>query len=138
MHNLLRFLRDFVFQKTIYRTYLIYYLLGNLLLLLLLGFLSIRDSTRMITEEIIRSSNKVMEQAAQSLSFNLEETKRSLLVLVSNQSVRAIMRHEQVPDMAYRLQHERNISEITQKHQHLPITHQRRADSRYERLCDTI
>lgn len=114
MHNLLRFLRDFVFQKTIYRTYLIYYLLGNLLLLLLLGFLSIRDSTRMITEEIIRSSNKVMEQAAQSLSFNLEETKRSLLVLVSNQSVRAIMRHEQVPDMAYRLQHERNISEITQ------------------------
>ncbi|GIP61067.1 cache domain-containing sensor histidine kinase [Paenibacillus woosongensis] len=114
MNRILRFLRRFMLQKTIYRTFLVYYLLGNLLLLVLLGMLSIRDSTRMITEEVIRSSNKVMEQAAQGLSFNLEETKRSLLVLASNQSVGAIMRHAEVPDMAYLLQHERNISEITQ------------------------
>src|SRR5690606_35047783 len=86
MNRILRFLRRFMLQKTIYRTFLVYYLLGNLLLLVLLGMLSIRDSTRMITEEVIRSSNKVMEQAAQGLSFNLEETKRSLLVLASNQS----------------------------------------------------
>lgn len=114
MKKMMHFIRNFVLEKTIYRTFLIYYLLGNMLLLLLLGILSIRDSTRMITEEVIRSSNKVMEQAAQGISFYLEETKRSLLVLASNQSVGAILRQDEIPDMAYLLQHERNISEIMQ------------------------
>ncbi|MBD2868746.1 sensor histidine kinase [Paenibacillus sp. IB182493] len=75
--------------------------------------LSIRDSTRMITEEVIQSSNKVMEQAALGLGFNLEETKRSLILLAGNYSVASLMRETGKMEMANVIQHERNIAEIT-------------------------
>lgn len=114
MKTLIRFLRHSILEKTIMRTILFSYLLVNLLLLFSLGILSIRDSTRMITDEIIRSSYKVMEQAALGLSFNLEETKRSLVLLAGNYSVVTMMREDENITMENRLQHERNIAEISQ------------------------
>ncbi|MBW7455091.1 sensor histidine kinase [Paenibacillus sepulcri] len=113
MKKLFRFFRHFIFNRTIYRTILFSYLIVNLLLLLFFGMLSIRDSTRMMTDEIIRSSNKVMEQAALGLSFNLEETKRSLILLAGNYSVASLMREAGKMEMINLIQHERNIAEIT-------------------------
>lgn len=106
------FLRHTFLDRTIVRTILVSYLLVNVLLLLLLGYLSIKDSTKMITEEIIRSSNKVMEQAALGLSFNLEESKRSLVMLAGNYSVITMMKEHDKIEIPNRLQHERNIAEI--------------------------
>jgi len=68
----------------------------------------------MITEEIVKSSNKVMEQAALGLSFNLEESKRSLVMLAGNYSVLKMMREHDTINISSRLQHERNIAEIAQ------------------------
>lgn len=112
MKSVYPMLRYFLFEKSIYRTILFSYLLVNLLLLLLLGVLSIRDSTRMITDEIIKSSNKVMEQAAQGIGFNLEETKRSLVMLAGNYATISIMTEKSPVVMANILNHERAVAEI--------------------------
>jgi len=114
MNNILLFLRHMFWDRTIMRTILLSYLLINALLLLLLGYLSINDSRKMITDEIVNSSNKIMEQAALSLSFNLEESKRSLVMLASNYSVITLMKEHQTIGIPNRLQHERNIAEIAQ------------------------
>ncbi|WP_337103978.1 cache domain-containing sensor histidine kinase [Paenibacillus sp. YIM B09110] len=108
------YLRHTFLDRTIMRTILVSYLLVNVLLLLLLGYLSIKDSTKMITGEIVSSSNKVMEQAALGLSFNLEESKRSLVMLAGNHSVITMMKEHQKIGIESRLQHERNIAEIAQ------------------------
>lgn len=114
MKSFLAFIKYTLFERTIMRTILLSYLLVNILLLLLLGYLSIKDSTSMITEEIVNSSNKVMEQAALGLSFNLEESKRSLVMLAGNYSVAKMMREHDTISISSRLQHERNIAEIAQ------------------------
>ncbi|MEV5028982.1 cache domain-containing sensor histidine kinase [Paenibacillus sp. LPE1-1-1.1] len=114
MNKVILFLRHNFLDRTIMRTILISYLLVNVLLLLLLGYLSIRDSTKMITDEIVNSSNKVMEQAALGLSFNLEESKRSLVMLAGNYSVITMMKEHHTIGIRNRLQHERNIAEIAQ------------------------
>lgn len=114
MNNLLSFLRHMFWERTIMRTILVSYLLVNVLLLLLLGYLSIKDSRKMITDEIVNSSNKIMEQAAVGLSFNLEESKRSLVMLASNYSVITMMKEHLTIGISSRLQHERNIGEIAQ------------------------
>lgn len=114
MKSFLTFIKYTLFERTIMRTILLSYLLVNILLLLLLGYLSIKDSTNMITEEIVNSSNKVMEQAALGLSFNLEESKRSLVMLAGNYSVAKMMREHDTISISSRLQHERNIAEIAQ------------------------
>ncbi|OMF37857.1 sensor histidine kinase [Paenibacillus sp. FSL H8-0548] len=114
MNKIILFLRHTFLDRTIVRTILLSYLLVNVLLLLLLGYLSIKDSTKMITDEIIHSSNKVMEQAALGLSFNLEESKRSLVMLAGNYSVITMMKENNTIAITNRLQHERNIAEISQ------------------------
>lgn len=114
VRSFLKFIQHTLFKRTIMRTILLSYLIVNILLLLLLGFLSIKDSTDMLTEEIVNSSNKVMEQAALGLSFNLEESKRSLVMLAGNYSVSRMMKEHDTISVSSRLQHERNIAEIAQ------------------------
>lgn len=113
MKKLLRMVRYLIFERTISQTILFSYLLVNLLLLLFLGLLSIRDSTTMLTDEIIASRNKVMEQAASGLSFNLEETRRSLVLLAGNHAAISIMGEHSPVQMSNILQHERSLKEIT-------------------------
>jgi two-component system sensor histidine kinase YesM len=114
MNKIISFLRHTFWERTIMRTILVSYLLLNVLLLLLLGYLSIKDSTKMLTDEIIHSSNEVMEQAALGLSFNLEEAKRSLVMLAGSYSVITMMKEHETIAIPSRLQHERNIAEIAQ------------------------
>lgn len=113
MKQALRILRYFLLEKSISRTILFSYLLLNLLLLLFLGLLSIRDSTRILIDEIIKLSNKVMEQAAAGLSFNLEETRRSMVLLAANYATMSIMSEEAPVKIENILQHERSLKEIT-------------------------
>ncbi|GIQ68222.1 sensor histidine kinase [Xylanibacillus composti] len=113
MKRMFQMIRYLMLERTISQTILLSYLLVNLLLLLLLGLLSIQDSTKILTEEIIASSNKVMEQAASGLSFNLEETRRSLVLLAGNYAAISIMGEKSPVQMSNILQYERSLKEIT-------------------------
>ena len=108
----IKFLIRSLLGKTIIRTILFSYLVVNILLLLLLGLLSVRDSTESLIREVTQSSYKVMEQAARGLSFNLEEATRSLVLLAGHHSVRRMMIPGRGLDIGGRIQHERNISDV--------------------------
>ncbi|MCM3634227.1 sensor histidine kinase [Paenibacillus camelliae] len=112
MNNTFRFLIRFLAGKTIIRTIMFSYLVLNILLLLLLGMLSVRDSTTSLTKEVTQSSYKVMEQAARGLSFSLEEATRPLVLLAGHYSVGSMMNPGREMDIAGRIQHERNIAEV--------------------------
>jgi len=111
-NNGVKFLIRSLLRNTIIRTILFSYLVVNILLLLLLGLLSVHDSTASLTREVTHSSYKVMEQAARGLSFNLEETTRSLVLLAGHHSVRRMMIPGRGMDIGGRIQHERNIAEL--------------------------
>jgi len=108
----IKFLIRSLVGNTIIRTILFSYLVVNILLLLLLGLLSVRDSTASLTREVTQSSYKVMEQAARGLSFNLEEATRSLVLLAGDHSVRRMMIPGRGIDIGGRIQHERNIADV--------------------------
>ncbi|MFS0723160.1 cache domain-containing protein [Paenibacillus sp. 1P07SE] len=108
----IKFLIRSLIGNTIIRTILFSYLVVNILLLLLLGLLSVRDSTASLTREVTQSSYKVMEQAARGLSFNLEEATRSLVLLAGDHSVRRMMIPGREMDIGGRIQHERNIADV--------------------------
>lgn len=105
-------LRRYLKGKSIIRTMMFSYLFVNILLLLLLGWLSIRDSTKSLTEEITQSSYKIMEQAARGLSIHLEEATRPLVILAGHFSVRSLMNPGGQMDVEGRIQHERNIADV--------------------------
>lgn len=88
------------------------YLLVNILLLMLLGLLSMRDSTASLTEEMTQSSYRIMEQAARGIGFTLEEATRPLVILAGHHSVGSMMNPGRGVDVEYRIQHERNIAEV--------------------------
>ncbi|GBF72964.1 sensor histidine kinase [Paenibacillus sp. 598K] len=108
----IKFLVRSLIGNTIIRTILFSYLVVNILLLLLLGLLSVRDSTASLTREVTQSSYKVMEQAARGLSFNLEEATRSLVLMAGDHSVRRMMIPGRGIDVGGRIQHERNIADV--------------------------
>ncbi|WP_141506252.1 cache domain-containing sensor histidine kinase [Paenibacillus luteus] len=112
MNNAANFLSRSLTGKTIIRTIMFSYLLVNILLLLLLGLLSVRDSTTSLTKEITQSSYKMMEQAARGFSFNLEEATRPLVLLASHYSLGAMMNPGREMDVEGRIQHERNIADV--------------------------
>ncbi|WP_243864297.1 sensor histidine kinase [Paenibacillus castaneae] len=112
MNNAVRFLISSLTGKTIIRTIMFSYLIVNILLLLLLGLLSVRDSTKSVTKEVTQSSYKVMEQAARGLSFNLEEATRPLVLLTGHYSVGSLMNPGREMDIEGRIQHERNIADV--------------------------
>ncbi|WP_139991772.1 cache domain-containing sensor histidine kinase [Paenibacillus paridis] len=112
MNNAANFLSRSLTGKTIIRTIMFSYLLVNILLLLLLGLLSVRDSTTSLTKEITQSSYKMMEQAARGFSFNLEEATRPLVLLASHYSLGAMMNPGKEMDVERRIQHERNIADV--------------------------
>ena len=101
-----------LFRRTITRTIFLSYLFINILLVFLLGYISIRDSTATITDQAAASSYKVMEQASQLFDFNLEEAKRPLVQLAGHYSVIALMNPVRKPDVNERIQHERNIADL--------------------------
>lgn len=111
-NNGIKFLIRSLIGKTIIRTIMFSYLVVNILLLLLLGLLSVRDSTASLTKEVTQSSYKVMEQVARGLSFNLEEATRSLVLLAGHYSVRSLMNPGRGMDIEGRIQHERNIADL--------------------------
>lgn len=112
MNNTIRFLIRFLTGKTIIRTIMFSYMVLNILLLLLLGLLSVRDSTTSLTKEVTQSSYKVMEQAVRGLSFSLEEATRPLVLLAGHYSVRSLMNPGREMDIGGRIQHERNIADV--------------------------
>jgi len=112
MNYAIKYLGRFLTGKTIIRTIMFSYLIVNILLLLLLGLLSVRDSTASLTKEITQNSYKMMEQAARGLSFNLEEATRPLVLLAGHYSVGAMMNPGREMDVEGRIQHERNIAEV--------------------------
>ncbi|CAM4513867.1 sensor histidine kinase [Paenibacillus endophyticus] len=112
MNNKIRFLIRFLTGTTIIRTIMFSYMVLNILLLLLLGLLSVRDSTTSLTKEVTQSSYKVMEQAARGLSFSLEEATRPLVLLAGHYSVGSLMNPGREMDIGGRIQHERNIAEV--------------------------
>lgn len=112
MNNTIRFLIHFLTGKTIIRTIMFSYMVLNILLLLLLGLLSVRDSTTSLTKEVTQSSYKVMEQAARGLSFSLEEATRPLVLLAGHYSVGSLMNPGREMDIAGHIQHERNIADV--------------------------
>ncbi|MGO4180316.1 sensor histidine kinase [Paenibacillus sp. TAF43_2] len=112
MNNAVRFLISSLTGKTIIRTIMFSYLIVNILLLLLLGLLSVQDSTKSLTKEVTQSSYKIMEQAARGLSFNLEEATRPLVLLTGHYSVGSLMNPGREMDIAGRIQHERNIADL--------------------------
>ncbi|GEM_PF-3285456 len=81
-------------------------------MLILLGIVTIRDSTASITREVTSSSYKVMEQAALGFSFNVEEAKRPLVMLAGNHSVHALLISGSQMGIEEQIQHERNIAEL--------------------------
>lgn len=101
-----------LFRRTITRTIFFSYLFINILLVFLLGYFSIRDSTATITDQAAASSFKVMEQAAQLFNFNLEEAKRPLVQLAGHYSVIALMNPGRKADVNEIIQYERNIAEL--------------------------
>jgi two-component system sensor histidine kinase YesM len=105
-------IRRYLKGKSIIRTMMFSYLFVNILLLLLLGWLSIRDSTTSLTGEITQSSYKIMEQAARGLSFHLEEATRPLVILAGHFSVKSLMNPGGQVDVEGRIQHERNIADV--------------------------
>ncbi|MFC4305253.1 histidine kinase [Cohnella boryungensis] len=112
MKNAVKFISRYLTGKTIIRTIMFSYLIVNVLLLLLLGVLSIRDSTTSLTREITQYSYKMMEQAARGFSFNLEEATRPLVLLAGHYSVGAMMNPGREMDVEGRIQHERNIADV--------------------------
>ncbi|CAG5091604.1 Two-component sensor histidine kinase [Thermobacillus xylanilyticus] len=112
MSRIMDVLRRYLKGKSIIRTMMFSFLTVNILLLLLLGLLSIRDSTASLTEELTQSSYKIMEQAARGLSFNLEEATRPLVILAGHYSVRALMNPGRQLDVEGRIQHERNLADV--------------------------
>ncbi|OUM97524.1 MAG: histidine kinase [Thermobacillus sp. ZCTH02-B1] len=112
MSKIMGIWRRYLKGKSIIRTMMFSYLIVNMLLLLLLGLLSIRDATTSLTEEMAQSSYKIMEQAARGLNFNLEEATRPLVILAGHYSVKAMMNPARQMDVEDRIQHERNIAEV--------------------------
>ncbi|QJD84718.1 cache domain-containing sensor histidine kinase [Cohnella herbarum] len=112
MNNAVNFLIRSLTGKTIIRTIMVSYLIVNILLLLLLGLLSVRDSTTSLTKEITQSSYKMMEQAARGFSFNLEEATRPLALLAGHYSVHSMMNPGREMEVEGRIQHERNIADV--------------------------
>jgi len=112
MSRIMEILRRYLKGKSIIRTMMFSYLIVNILLLLLLGLLSIRDSATSLTEEMTQSSYKIMEQAARGLNFNLEEATRPLVILAGHHSVRTMMNPGRQLDVEGRIQHERNIADV--------------------------
>lgn len=66
----------------------------------------------MITDEIIKDSYKIMEQATLGLNFNLDEIKRPLVQFVTNASVIASTKSYDSMTIEERINHDRNIMEI--------------------------
>ncbi|MDQ0192769.1 hypothetical protein [Paenibacillus wynnii] len=103
MIKIITILIQTLFRRTITRTIFLSYLFINILLVFLLGYFSIRDSTATITD-----------QAAQLFNFNLEEAKRPLVPLAGHYSVIALMKPKPgwTPDADELIQHERNIADL--------------------------
>jgi two-component system, sensor histidine kinase YesM len=112
MQNTIAFLRAIFLNRSIIRTLFLSYLVVNLCILLILGNISIRDSTQMITDEIIKDSYKIMEQATLGLNFNLDEIKRPLVQLVTNASVIESVKSYYSMTIEERINNDRNIMEI--------------------------
>ncbi|KGE17634.1 cache domain-containing sensor histidine kinase [Paenibacillus wynnii] len=110
--KIITILKQTLFRRTITRTIFLSYLFINILLVFLLGYFSIRDSTATITDQAAASSYKVMEQAAQLFNFNLEEAKRPLVPLAGHYSVIALMKSGWTPGADELIQHERNIADL--------------------------
>jgi len=112
MFRIAEVFRRYLKGNSIIRTMMFSYLCVNILLLLLLGWLSVRDSTTSLTREITQSSYKIMEQAARGLSFHLEEATRPLVILAGHFSVKSLMSPSGPMDVEDRIQHERNIADV--------------------------
>ncbi|HUC93699.1 MAG TPA: sensor histidine kinase [Paenibacillus sp.] len=108
-----RYMLRHLWSRTIIRNMLFSYLSVNLLLLYLLSVVSIRGSTSAITEEVTASSYKVMQQAARGFNFNLEEAKRTLIQFAAHNSVIALMSPSNSINVQERIQHERNIADLS-------------------------
>ncbi|MDF2958484.1 MAG: histidine kinase [Paenibacillus sp.] len=102
-----------LFKRSIVRTMLLSYLAANILLISSLGYLTLRDTTDLFTDEIINSSKKVMEQATVGLNFNLEEVKRALVLMGTNSSVVASLHSFHLMSSAEKINHERIIMDAS-------------------------
>jgi two-component system, sensor histidine kinase YesM len=99
-------------NKTIIQTIFLWYLITNLLLLFILGSLTLRDSTRVLTEETIKYTHNIMEQATASLNFNLEQVQQPLIILANNPSVILALKSYERMSIGERVNHDRNIAEV--------------------------
>ncbi|MCR8634307.1 sensor histidine kinase [Paenibacillus radicis (ex Xue et al. 2023)] len=113
MINVSKALKLTLFKRSIVRTMLLSYLVANILLISSLGYLTLRDTTSLFTEEIINSSKKVMEQATVGLNFNLEEVKRALVLMGTHPSVIASLNSFHLMNAAERINHERLITDAS-------------------------
>lgn len=55
--------------------------------MLILGDVTLRHSTRIITEEAVNSTSKILEQSTLTLNSNLQEVQEPLLLLATNTSI---------------------------------------------------
>jgi two-component system, sensor histidine kinase YesM len=99
-------------NKTIIQTIFLWYLITNLLLLFILGSLTLRDSTRVLTEETIKYTYNIMEQETASLNFNLEQVQQPLFILANNPSVISALKSYGRMSIEERVNHDRNIAEV--------------------------
>lgn len=99
-------------DRTIIRTIFLWYLITNLLLLFILGGLTLRNSTKLLTEETVTYTYNVMDQETASFNFNLEQVQQSLFILVNNPSVIRALKSYNRMSIEERLNHDRNIVEV--------------------------
>ncbi|TDG00150.1 sensor histidine kinase [Paenibacillus piri] len=111
MLNVSKALKLTLFKRSIVRTMLVSFLAANILLISSLGYLTFRDTTDMFTDEVIHSSKKVMEQATVGLNFNLEEIKRSLVLMGTNASVIALLNSFHWMSSGEKINHERIVTD---------------------------
>lgn len=113
MRKLKEFFRFYIFTKSITTTILFSLFLVNFVLLLILGLITLQDSTGTLTKEIINYTSKVMDQAKNNLDFNFEDVKTPFALLTANSSIIACLNAYPAMSWEERLRHDRQIEEIT-------------------------
>lgn len=91
---------------------MIWFVLCNLLLVSVMGWLFFRSSARVLEQEVENYTAKTLEQATRTLDTNLTGIRSSLMVLASNQTLTECMGARL--DVTEQFALERNLWELTQ------------------------
>src|SRR5690625_588648 len=110
---LTRSLKLLLFKNSIVRNIFITFFVTNLVIIVALGIILIRDSMSVLTKDAEKYNYQIVEQVILGLNNMLNEIKEPLYVLSRNSSVLEVMKNYNDMSNADKLKYEREIEELS-------------------------